>query len=393
MQPRLAIIADDLTGGLDTGVAFAERGWRTVLRFAPRHALPDMPHVCDAEVIVWDTETREADEETARQTIRAVCALPSVREAPRLYKKIDSTLRGPWLAELREAWKARASLTTVLCPAFPAVGRTVEEEEVRVHGRPLAEAGFAGTGRLRDLLLERWCGRVVSLSAPQVRDAPLSDPDREPWLVIADASTDADLDALAGRLYGLDLDRLLCGAGGLAAAWARVLIPEPRPLPPLEPVTRPVWVLAGSQHRATRGQMEALSGLPGSHVEWIEAGTDRAASRLTGLLECSTVGFALTSDSWSAADRAWAEAFIAAAVAEARRRGAAAFVATGGETAALLLRAMGASALEIDRELLPGIPLCRMADGPWIGTPLVTKAGGFGERDTLARAIGVLRSG
>ena len=51
------------------------------------------------------------------------------------------------------------------------------------------------------------------------------------------------------------------------------------------------------------------------------------------------------------------------------------------------------SSLEIDRELLPGIPLCRVADGPGTGTPLVTKAGGFGERDTLARAIGVLRSG
>src|SRR5438067_1382697 len=158
MQPRLAIIADDLTGGLDTGVAFAARGWRTVLRHAPHHASGITDQPCDAEVIVWDMETREADEETARQATRAVCSLPSVRKAPRLYKKIDSTLRGPWLAELREVWKARASLTTVLCPAFPSVGRTVEAGDVRVHGRALAGAGFAGTGRLRGLLLERWCG-------------------------------------------------------------------------------------------------------------------------------------------------------------------------------------------------------------------------------------------
>ena len=32
----LARLADDLTGSLDTGVAFAARGWRTVVRMAER---------------------------------------------------------------------------------------------------------------------------------------------------------------------------------------------------------------------------------------------------------------------------------------------------------------------------------------------------------------------
>jgi uncharacterized protein YgbK (DUF1537 family) len=47
----------------------------------------------------------------------------------------------------------------------------------------------------------------------------------------------------------------------------------------------------------------------------------------------------------------------------------------------------------MDRELLPGIPLCRIADGPWAGTRLVTKAGGFGEPDALARAVAAIRVG
>src|SRR5688500_7223991 len=147
MSPHLTIIADDLTGGLDTGVAFAVRGWRTLLGFASQLSVTsletdtstdDRP-VMTNDCLIWDSETREADEETARRILRQVCAELSVRAAPRLYKKIDSTLRGPWLAELREVWKARAALTTVLCPAFPAVGRTVVDGEVRVHGRPLAE--------------------------------------------------------------------------------------------------------------------------------------------------------------------------------------------------------------------------------------------------------------
>src|SRR5439155_16430349 len=89
MQPQLAIVADDLTGGLDTGVAFAERGWRTVLRLAPHHASGITDQPCDAEVIVWVTEARNADEETACQAIRAVCAPPAAGAASQLFKKID----------------------------------------------------------------------------------------------------------------------------------------------------------------------------------------------------------------------------------------------------------------------------------------------------------------
>jgi D-threonate/D-erythronate kinase len=402
-QPCLAIIADDLTGGLDTGVAFAARGWRTVLRFARGESGPAptssfIPHPSSLawDAFVWDTETRHADEEAARRIVREVCEHPSVHAAPRAYKKIDSTLRGPWLAELREVWKARAPLTTLVCPAFPAVGRTLVDGELRVHGRSLAEAGFSGSGRLRDYLIERWCGRVVSLAVSQLPQAALFDEGREPWLLLPDAATDADLDILVGRLHQLDQDRLLCGAGGLAAAWARVLIPECRPLPPLDPLAGPIWIIAGSQHEATRAQMEALGGMPWCHAEQLEANAADLAPHLRGLPERGTVGLTLTCSPAQLATssfRAWAADCIAAAVDEAQQRGVAAFVATGGETAVLLLRAMEASAVEIDRELLPGIPLCRIADGPWSGTALVTKAGGFGEPDALARAVTAVRAG
>jgi uncharacterized protein YgbK (DUF1537 family) len=140
--------------------------------------------------------------------------------------------------------------------------------------------------------------------------------------------------------------------------------------------------------------MDTLTAPPDARVEWIEA---HAISHLRHLPEAHVQGFALRLTSsphhlitLSAA--AWAADFIAAVAAEARRRGVAAFVATGGETAALLLRALGTASLEIDRELLPGIPLCRLADGPCAGIPLITKAGGFGEPDALARAVSALHS-
>jgi uncharacterized protein YgbK (DUF1537 family) len=416
-EPRLAVVADDLTGGLDTGVAFATRGWRTVLRFAPSVGMEKSdPAAADGGAIIWDTETRHANEETALRIVREVCEHPTVHAAPRVYKKIDSTLRGPWLAELQEVVNARAPLATLLCPAFPAVGRTVVEGEVRVYGRSLEEAGFIGTGRLRDLLVDQWEGRVVAVPAPlgevdgsgwktdraptfrlapPAPLAPRSDPG-ERLLLLADAETDVDLNALAAYLHRLDLDDLFCGAGGLAAAWARVLIPEPQPLPPLEPIAGPIWILAGSQHSVTRAQMEALAATSEGHIEWFEAQSSDIVPRLRQLPKRTNIGLCLTASPphlITPSFRAWAADCIAAVAAEAQERGVGAFVATGGETAALLLRALDAGSLVVDRELLPGIPLCRIADGPWAGTMLVTKAGGFGEPDALARTVAAIRAG
>ena len=217
-----------------------------------------------------------------------------------------------------------------------------------------------------------------------------------PWLVLADGERDADLDAVVARLHQADQDRSSLRRRRPGRRLGAHPDPEPRPLPPLDPIAGPIWIIGGSQHEATRAQMEALAGTPECHVERFEAlGTD-FVQRLSSLPEHSTFGLALASASSpliTPAFAAWAAECISAIAAEARARGVGAFVATGGETAALLLRAIGAGALEIDRELLPGIPLCRILDGPWAGTPLATKAGGFGQTDALARAVAVLRAG
>jgi 4-hydroxythreonine-4-phosphate dehydrogenase len=63
-------------------------------------------------------------------------------------------------------------------------------------------------------------------------------------------------------------------------------------------------------------------------------------------------------------------------------------VATGGDTASAVLRAFGVDALELVDEVEPGIPLS-VASGAWRG-PVVTKAGAFGDADSLVRAVKTL---
>jgi uncharacterized protein YgbK (DUF1537 family) len=66
-------------------------------------------------------------------------------------------------------------------------------------------------------------------------------------------------------------------------------------------------------------------------------------------------------------------------------------VLTGGDLAMGVCKRLSASALRIEEEVLPGIPCSTLTDGPFQGLRLVTKAGGFGEKDALWRITQFLR--
>ena len=90
----------------------------------------------NATVIAADTDTRRlAPADAAKRTASAWQTL----RAPgrRLYKKIDSTLRGNWAAEV--AALTRIAGPAIVTPAFPATGRTVRDGRVFVRGVPLED--------------------------------------------------------------------------------------------------------------------------------------------------------------------------------------------------------------------------------------------------------------
>jgi uncharacterized protein YgbK (DUF1537 family) len=59
---------------------------------------------------------------------------------------------------------------------------------------------------------------------------------------------------------------------------------------------------------------------------------------------------------------------------------------SGGDTAIHVIRAVGAGGLRLESELEPGIPASRLIGGILHGLPLVTKAGAFGDGETLVRS-------
>ena len=110
----LTIIADDLTGACDTGCLFAGPAPVGVI------AEPALAR-SDAGVVAVDTESRALAADDAGSRIHATVSRlgPRLHAGP-LFKKIDSTLRGPLAAELAALLDSGDWDGALVCPAFPA---------------------------------------------------------------------------------------------------------------------------------------------------------------------------------------------------------------------------------------------------------------------------------
>ena len=89
---ELAVIADDFTGALDTGIKFAKAGMKTQVMLHSDFHFSEVNSAC--EVLVIDTETRHLKPESAYQIVYTLVKRCRAGHISRFYKKTDSALRG-----------------------------------------------------------------------------------------------------------------------------------------------------------------------------------------------------------------------------------------------------------------------------------------------------------
>jgi D-threonate/D-erythronate kinase len=393
---RVAIIADDLTGAADTGVQLARAGYRTAVAFrgAP------VPPAGGLDAVALDTDSRSLPPDLAAK--RVLEAAGSVREARLFYKKIDSTLRGPLAAELAAALEATERNVAVVAPAFPAAGRTTVNGTQLVRGVPVHETEArsdprtpVSEGHLPTLLAGT--ASVVTLGVDDLVDPAnvrraLEGSDG-PLCVVADAEHDEDLEALARAVP--DPGRVLwVGSAGLASALGRVY-PGPRAetAASASNTVRRVLVVVGSLSGVSRRQLRALQeyGCTVVAVAGYETmgGVISAVENALAESACAAVS---SSDERGTADaEAVVEALSGVAAGLSEKGFFDALVLTGGDTAVGVARRLGAAGILLEGEVEAGMPV-----GSLIGPNpyrVVTKAGGFGENDTLTRVVETLLAG
>lgn len=366
-------LADDLSGALDAAAAFHRVGRRVRIVLS---AL-DWTAEADDEVVGVTTETRNVSPDRAASIVAGALRHARRQGGRLVYKKIDSTLRGPVAAELRALAEALPGARILFAPANPGVGRTVLDGVLLVRGVPVAETEFG-----RDPVCPVRESRIARLVGGGLGER----------IWIPDTSTAADLTAAVGRLVADGGEWAAVGSGALARPVAESLARggpatarAAEDLRATEAAARGVLLLGGSAHPANRRQAAELARTLGAVIRELRVeDVDGAVRAAVGDLAQRKAALVMVEER----RRDSAAILRAAAGAGARvlaDSGARDIFATGGETAFALCLELGISSLVFAAEIEPGLSVS-VGEARGESVRLAVKPGGFGDAETWVRA-------
>lgn len=253
---RLTVIADDLTGALDTGVQFANRC--VSVRVAAVHGTAAVhEELFQADVAVIDAEVRHR----SRQQAYKIC-LELVQQAQRcgtdsVYIKTDSGLRGNIGAMFQAALDASGAAVAYYAPALPRMNRLTQGGIQYIDGVPINESVFGQdpfepvrSPYIKDLFKN--CRAEVVTCQPRNLPPP---PQHGQQIVICDAEKDTDFRCIAMELQRTNGLKILGGCAGFAAVLPPFLGLEGGPIS-LPCINAPLLVLCGSLNPITKRQLE-----------------------------------------------------------------------------------------------------------------------------------------
>jgi len=393
----VAVVADDLTGALDTAAPFAAHGldtWVTLPRDRVSRSVE-----ASAEVIALTTESRHLPaDQAANRVVSALQVAAALR--PRIvFKKIDSILRGNVGAEVIAAMMATGRRHAILAPAVPSQNRTMHGGTVYVSGvcLPASVGGqdaleSPASAHLPDLLQRAGCLQVHLVSAGQWPKLA-----GEPGLhaYVVDAESEVDLNAVAQFAIQHSPEVLPVGAMGFGRALARAL-GQDGPPQKLDIGSGALLFVIGSRREASAAQIGALRAAGAREIEipvGLEVDLDLLLDRLSLYSETSlfVVRPDLANISGVSAQMV-ADRLGRVAATIVRRLDVAGLVMAGGDTAAACVEALGAECLHVRGELHDGIAFGVIVAGEST-VPFFTKSGSFGRHDTWVRLAAWLRTG
>lgn len=414
----LGCIGDDFTGSSDLANTLAKGGMRTV----QYNGVPRLQAgtAVEAGVVALKTRSVPPDEAVARSLL-ALDWLKGQGCRQFLFKycsTFDSTPQGNIGPVLDALTSALGASRAVVCPAFPATGRSIYKGHLFVNDTLLSESGMERhpLTPMTDPDLRRWLARQTAERVGHVdyravvqgpaaiiaaMDAAVARGER--YLVV-DAIQDDDLIAIGAAAAG---DVLLSGGSGIALG-----LPANFRQAGLIGAQRSEWTgaegpsaaLCGSCSTMSRRQIAehearfparevdvdaVVTGTadPGGYADWVMAGQGHAGPPL--------VYSSVDPEAVAAVQRRHGRERAAAAVetffAELARtlvaKGVTRLVSAGGETSGAVVSALDIPSFEIGPEIDPGVPALRAGGS---GIALALKSGNFGAPDFFAKAARVL---
>ena len=425
---EITILADDLTGALDAAAPFAARGLSTfVSSSGEMSALPE------SQVVSVNADTRRLELSEAVDRISDLTGKLASQGRQVNYAKIDSTLRGHPGAEITAVAREIGCQLIVVASAFPQLGRTVVNGQLLVHGTPLheTEVGQDPLSPLSSSNVAAILGinpdlPTIELSLNDVRSGHLGERFRDlemavhrrPSVLLCDSENDTDLELIVRAVIERAVDSesgpatLCAGSAGLASALAHSVQKDANNNANNNLGTAaPLLLVTASQRSLADAQIAALveANIAESHTMRLRLGPDAGVSSYEFDSEAASYSLQrgantviraslngdlrdLTStEVRNAADSiTHTVGFQVAELVFSQKIGG--LIVIGGDTAHAVLSAVEARGIFLAAEPLPGIALGVTSGGLLDSVPIATKAGAFGDEQTLVQLFDKLLS-
>ncbi len=390
---KLFIIADDLTGALDTGVCFASAGIRTCVRLPEGTAQPTETEAYQVEVAI--VESRHMQPKDAYTAVYETLSGASKNDYTHFYKKTDSALRGNIGAELAATLSATQGKTIHFIPAYPKMNRVCRDGILYINrDTPVSQSVFA-----QDPFNPVRHSGVLEIIAEQTQTpAYLAQAEAGQYpegIAVYNAETDEEIAAIGRHLVKDSQANLFAGCAGFANALPEILnlgsSAEEETLP-----RGTIIVFCGSVNPISLNQCAFAhsQGYPLYHLQ--EDGSFRDQDTVAGemISAASKSEICMLDTGAGELDATDEDVLTQSAVVAGRMSEIMARVLShqkdsipciiGGDTLLAFAKDLGISSLIPIKEMMPGVVLSRyLHNGTWHF--LITKSGGFGSEDLFTK--------
>jgi len=422
IQEKLMIVADDLTGANDTGVQFSKRHLRSIVITNKDYINKSLN---DCDVVVVDTESRFDDKDTAYKKTYEIGKIAKEKNVKYIYKKIDSTLRGNIGAEISGLMDSLEIQHTFIVPALPSYGRITKNGNVYVNGVLLSETEIAEDPKTP--VRESYIPDVISHQSDKTigvidYDDVLSGKPKliqklqqhiknGIQMIVIDAKDEGDLDLIASAITSLKEKVLFAGTSGLAEHLSQYI--------DIKKGKKSNIIIAGSVSEVTRKQIDyakkklALTLIDVEIEKLFSKEQYQEKNRIIDIIkESSRKGEniiirtasskAIVAKSFEQGQKYGLNKFkvsetIASFLGEIARYiiqeiSINGILFTGGDTAIKAAQRLNISGTILHDEILPGIPYGYFVEEQYKNIIIVSKAGGFGNEDTIFQVLDFLKN-
>ncbi len=420
----ISIIADDLTGASDTGIQFRKYGLKTKVIADPEQL---ELFLGNDEILAINSNTRPLKSEKAYKIVYDISCKLKEAGFGRIYKKVDSTFRGNPGIELEAVMDALDSKLAILVPSYPDNGRCMvngylKVSSVSTHNNNDSEIIIATNEVEQELchvptiIQANMKRRVTNINLDTVRQGgpAILSAVEQLWendyqVITIDAVAKDDLNNISLACKSLPGETVMAGAAGFAAFLPKVMGLSSNKL--IKPPSKEgiILVVAGTCNSTTRRQIDEVQKNTNANLVKIDTDkiicgmkSDEVQSAVQKILKFIKTGKTKTNPLILSVDtlfklprdysiNKWGK-IIASAIGEivgklVDEKIVQSLVITGGDTALHVLNALKAKGIDLEEEILAGIPSGRLFGGKAHNIPIVTKAGGFGYPSALLEVI------